>query len=246
MSAAPVPAVAVVVLAARGDARLARALASVAWAAERLVLDPAGRVDPGGLPPGVRHATDAAALPADVSAPWVLLLAEDEVVCPALAAEIAAATAAPEPPTALCLPLELHAFGTRLRVRGRPVRLARRAGVRLGLGRSLSFALDASGGRRGALGAPLIVEPAASLGEAVEDVDHQATVVAMLLDAAGHRARVVHMVAGSLWASGRAFAGRAKPGLGWGRWIITVLAGYRAVVAYAKLWERQRSRAVRA
>src|SRR5207249_2756964 len=52
--------VAAVVLASRGGARLASALDGVAWAGERIVLDPAGRLGAERLPDGVRWAGEPA------------------------------------------------------------------------------------------------------------------------------------------------------------------------------------------
>jgi hypothetical protein len=98
------PAVAAMVLASRGGARLERALASVAWADERLVLDPTGRLTEETLPAGVRRARAAA----DADAPWLLLLEEHEVVSPALAASVRA-VATDHAPSPYCIPREAHA-----------------------------------------------------------------------------------------------------------------------------------------
>src|SRR5438046_10187204 len=87
---APLESVAAVVLASRGGARLARALESVAWAGERIVLDPAGRLGAEPLPGGVRWGCD----PAAAAAPWLLLVEEHETVQPPLAAAIAGAVEA--------------------------------------------------------------------------------------------------------------------------------------------------------
>src|SRR5439155_900343 len=136
-----VPAVAAVVLASGGGARLASALASVAWAGERIVLDPAARLTREPLPRGVR----------------------------------------------------LH------------------AGV------------------------------AERLGEAVEHLDAQATTLAALLAERRCRPRLWHLVLGPLAAGGHTLVARPVRQRGSARWFLAVLAGYRAAVAYAKLWERRRA-----
>src|SRR5207247_707162 len=84
--------VAAVVLASRGAPRLAAALDGVAWAGERIVLDPAGRLGAEPLPEGVRRANE----PADAArAAWLLLVEEHEAVRPSLVAAIASALEAP-------------------------------------------------------------------------------------------------------------------------------------------------------
>ena len=82
-----------VVLGLRGGGRLARALGSVAWAAERIVVDAAGRIDAAALPPGVRRVASPLALVGATRAVWLLLLHEDEMASPDLAAAVRAATA---------------------------------------------------------------------------------------------------------------------------------------------------------
>ena len=83
MSRAEVPVLAVVVVTRAGRA-LARALDSVAWAAERGVLDPAGEVGSETVPAGVRLARDATQVVGLGTAPWMLLLAEHEVAAAGL------------------------------------------------------------------------------------------------------------------------------------------------------------------
>src|SRR3989442_904178 len=75
--------VAAVVLASRGGARLASALDGVAWAGERIVLDPAGRPGAEPLPDGVRWAGE----PAEAArAAWLLLLQGHQAGRPAAGA----------------------------------------------------------------------------------------------------------------------------------------------------------------
>jgi hypothetical protein len=77
-----------VVVATQGGRTLEATLASVAWAAERAVLDPAGLIPAGALPAGVRLTRDIGAVAALGEAPWLLLLAEGELAMPALCAAV--------------------------------------------------------------------------------------------------------------------------------------------------------------
>jgi hypothetical protein len=224
-----------VVLGSRGGGRLARALASVAWAGERVVLDPANRLAAEEVPAGVRR--ERGPRPADVTrAPWLLLLDEDETVPPALAAAVAEAIRAEASCPAYRIAQEVHALGARLRPRRDSVRLARRDGARLALGRGLAPALSASG-TPGQLTGALEKEGAASLGEAVDDLDAYAGMLAALLDDAGARPGIRTSVMAFLAASGRVLWARGTAPRCWSRWSLALLAGYRAMVAYAKLWE---------
>jgi hypothetical protein len=45
------------------------------------------------------------------------------------------------------------------------------------------------------------------------------------------------MVAGALVAAVRPLVARAPARVRWGRWTLTVLAGYRTLFAYGRLWE---------
>src|SRR5579883_283004 len=223
--------------AARAGARLDHALDSVAWAAERLVLDPAASVG-GALPADVRRIARADAVGEHARAPWLLLLREDEVVPPALAAEIAGAVAGP--PRAYRIAEELVGPQGRLRPRGATVRLAPRAGARvvLGAGLALGLASDVPGGR---LRAP-IARTLGDLAAAVEQLDAASTALAHLLAAAEVPARGRRLLAAAARTGARVLGGRAGGRLGWGRWILAVLAAYELVAAYAKLWELERCR----
>ncbi len=231
------PPVAAIVVAARAGARLDHALDSVAWAAERLVLDPAASVG-GALPADVRRIARADAVGEHARAPWLLLLREDEVVPPALAAEIAGAVAGP--PRAYRIAEELVGPQGRLRPRGATVRLAPRAGARvvLGAGLALGLASDVPGGR---LRAP-IARTLGDLAAAVEQLDAASTALAHLLAAAEVPARGRRLLAAAARTGARVLGGRAGGRLGWGRWILAVLAAYELVAAYAKLWELERCR----
>ncbi len=219
----------------RGGRRLARALASVAWAGERVVLDPANRLAGESLPDGVRRHRGARLVDA-ARAPWLLLLDEHEVAPPGLATAVAEVVRSPTPRPAYRIAQEVRALGARLRPRAEPVRLARRDGVCLALGRGLTPELS-SMGAPGRLPIALESEGATSLGEAVEELDAYAGVVAALLDVAGARPGIAASVRGFLAAGGRMLWARGAAPRPWSRWSLAVLAGYRAMVAYAKLWE---------
>jgi len=236
-----VSAVATVALASTGGARLGNTLASVAWGGERIVLDPAARLTRESLPRGVRlHA--GAAEPAELTtAPWVLLLGDDEIASPGLAAAIGAVVAEGSARSAYRIPLLLEGFGAALRPWRSPVRLARRGDARLQTGPGLVVELGPSTGRPGRLAAPLIVRGADRLTDAVEQIDAQATTLAALLAVHRRRPRLRDLVFGSLAAGGQVLVARPARLHVMARWFVAVLSGYRASVAYAKLWERSRA-----
>ena len=117
--------VAAVVLGARGGARLARALASVGWAGERIVIDPAGRLGAATLPPGVRRLESPLDLAGATEARWLLLLREDEVAPPGLAAAVVDATVSGAAAFRIARTLDLR--GGTLRLPGAPAGPAPRA-----------------------------------------------------------------------------------------------------------------------
>jgi len=227
--------VAAVVLGARGGACLARALASVGWARERIVVDPAGRLGAATLPPGVRRLERPLDLGRATEARWLLLLREDEVAPPGLAAAVADATASGAAAYRIGRTLDLH--GRTLRLPGAPVRLARRETARLHVGAGASLALGSRAARAGRIASRLLVEED-SLEDAVEALDADATALAALLQALAVRPRLSRLAVAPLAAAAPVLAARGGP-LGWGRWIAAVLAGYRAFVVQAKLWERR-------
>ena len=245
MSGPVVRDVAAVILAARGGARLERALASVAWAGERLVVDVAGRVPLHALPPGVVRLTNVADVPDRTRAPWLFLVAEEEAASPAVAAAVAEALAPGNPGIrgrdAYRVPREVRGFGAAVAPGGAPVRLARRAGAVIGVRAGLAPALVVPGRRAGRLRAALVADVGDSLATAVEDLEADATALAGVLRTCNRapllRAATVAMVL----AGGRVLCGRRRPTPArpqvWARWTLAVLAGYRAMVAYAKLWE---------
>ena len=227
--------VAAVVLGLRGGGRLARALGSVAWAAERIVVDAAGRIDAATLPPGVRRVASPLALAGATRAAWLLLLHEDEMASPDLAAAVRAATASGVAAHRIGRTV---AFGAGpLALPGGTIRLVRRDAARLRGGPGGSFALAGAGVRAPRLPARLVVEASDSLEDAVETLDADATALAALLHALGVRPRLGRLALAPVVAAVPLLVARGGP-LGWGRWVAAVLAGYRAFVVQAKLWER--------
>src|SRR5438552_3050117 len=224
-----------VVLGLRGGGRLARALGSVAWAAERIVVDAAGRIDAATLPPGVRRVASPLALVGATRAVWLLLLHEDEVASPDLAAAVRAATASGVAAHRIGRTV---AFGAGpLAPPGGTIRPVRRDAARLHGGPGGSFALAGAGVRAPRLPARLVVEASDSLEDAVETLDADATALAALLHALGVRPRLDRLALAPVVAAVPLLVARGGP-LGWGRWVAAVLVGYRAFVVQAKLWER--------
>ncbi|HZP41306.1 MAG TPA: hypothetical protein VFD84_07325 [Candidatus Binatia bacterium] len=228
------PTLAAVVLAGAGGARLARTLASVAWADERAVLDPTGALAGAELPAGVARV--GGAVPGDaIRAPWVLALAAGEVVSPALRDAIAAALAGPA--AAYRVAREVAGFDTVLRTRGAPIRLAPRAGARLALDRGLELAIGPLAGPVRRLAEPLLVPVGPTVREAVAALVADGGALAAVLRAAAVRPTARRMLAGAAAAALRVLAARAQARVRWGRWTLAVLAGYRTLYAYGRLWE---------
>lgn len=231
---APVPAVAAIVVSS-GGARLVRALASVAWAGERIVCDPAGLLEIEQLPAGVRRV--GAIEPADATeAPWLFLMLEDEIASPALAAAIAKVVDDPRSRAAYRLRLELVTFGARLSPRARPVRLAKRSGARLVLRAGLSVEMQSAEGRPGELPVALLSGCVESLSEAVDHLDAEGSTLAAWLQVRAVEPGLARLACSSFTAGARMLAARGS-GDAWARWSLAMLAAYRPLVAYAKLWE---------
>ena len=113
--------------------------------------------------------------------------------------------------------------------------------ARLRIGPGLAVDLGPPAGHAGQLRSALIVRTTERLGEAVEHLDAQATTLAALLAERRRRPRLWHLVLGPLAAGGHTLVARPVRQRGSARWFLAVLAGYRAAVAYAKLWERRRA-----
>jgi hypothetical protein len=135
------------------------------------------------------------------------------------------------------LVIECHAFGGILRARPDRVRLCRGAReVRASLGGGVEFAAPE--------GAPVlagaaIVHPLPPLpAEAVDALNAEARTLAALAAAHGQRPRFHRLLTGGVVGAAGMLFGKGTGRLGWGRWIVAVLTGYRALLAEAKLWER--------
>ena len=228
-----------IVLAASGGVRLERSLASVEWAAERIVLDPAARIDARAVPAGVRHVARAADLAELGAAPWLLLLLEGEVASSRLGEALAGVSGA----EAFGVPLEVHGIDAHWTPRRAPIRLAARAAVRLVV-RDGRPELAGRGGGLGAGGARIVAEAAPSLEDAVQTLDAECGAVAAWLAAGPARVRLHQLVLPPLAAMLRAMAapgGSARP---WARWVAAVFAGYRALLVPAKVWELRQGAAI--
>jgi len=222
--------VSAIVLATRGGARLTDALASVAWAAERIVADPADRIDGQALPAGVVRARDGVAV---ATRSWLLLLRADETVSDELAATIRAATDA----AAYRLGQAVVAGGATFHLRGAPIRLARRAGTRLVAGGALGVELAVEAGPVRRLAGHLVMHAAPSLAVAVDELDAESATRAALLRAAGVRPRLAHLLVAPVAPATRALFARGSGAEPWTRWTLGVFAGFVAIATYAKLWE---------
>jgi hypothetical protein len=235
---AEVPVLAVVV-ATRGGTRLEPALASVTWARERAVLDPAGEVTPARLPPDVRLGGDGVALEALGSAAWLLLLGEHEVATAAMASAVAAAAGGE--PAAWCIPVEVETLGARLTARIHPVRLAPRVGSHLALDRTLELELSSPAPRR-RLDAVLHSKVGESVAAAVDALVPESRALATLLAQAGRTPRALAVAGDPLVAFLRTLGAHAPEPAGLARWVAAVFAGYRVALTHAMLWEWQHAR----
>lgn len=223
-----------VVVATRGGTRLEGVLESVAWAAEHAVLDPVGDVVASALPPGVRLGRDVGAVATLGQAPWLLLLAEEEVSTPALRAAVAAVVSGV--PAAWCPVLELQTLGIRFARRRAPVRLAPRVRSRVTLDRTLELALVAPVPVR-RLPAALRATRGVSVSAALDTLASESRARAALLAQLGARPGAVAIVAAPLLALGRVLRMDAAAPAGLGRWVAGIFAAYRVVLTHARLWE---------
>jgi len=230
------PSIVAIVLAATGGARLERSLASVAWARERIVLDPAARLGGRELPPGVRHVACAAPVEELGSTDWLLLLLEGETATPGLAAGLARRLDDAAGPRAFGVPVEMHGLGTRWTPRRAPVRLAARAAAELVVhdGRA---ELAAAGAGLGEAGAALVEEAPASLEDAVRALDAESAALAAWVGAGDLRVRVGHLLLPPLVTAARVLTARGSSTRPWARWVAAVFAGYRTLLVPAKVWE---------
>jgi len=231
-----------VVIATRGGRSLATALDAVAWASERAILDPTGDLG-GELPPGVALGRDAARIDALGGAPWLLVLAEHEVVPPLLRDHVARAV---EQGGAMAwrIGVEVEMLGVRLVPRDAPVRLAPRAGSRLVLARGLVPEVAGHQGRGQKLGVGVRAMHGASVEEAVDALGPESRALAALLAQAGRPAGVSGISLCSMTAAARLLVARAPARAGLARWGAVVFAGYRVVLTHTRAWERRQAQPV--
>ena len=234
--------VAAVVLAAMGGARLERSLASVAWARERVVLDPSARVDGRELPAGVRYVARPAPLIDLGSADWLLLVLEGEVVSAPLADGLAAIRVDAAEARAFAVPVEMHAIGTRWTPRP-AVRLAPRTAATLVV-RDGRPELAAEGTALPLAEASIVVEAPPSLEAAVQALDAESAAVAALLHRGGLRVKVRQLLLPPLATVTRVLLARGGSTRPWARWVAAVFAGYRTLLVPAKVWELRQLAAV--
>ncbi len=228
-----------VVVATRGGADLEPVLASVTWARERAVLDPAGELPATRLPASVRLGHDVRAIAALGSVPWVLLLAEDEVASPAVQAAVARVVQ--EPPAAWVVGLEVETLGIRFALRRPLVRLGPRAHSRVALDRGLELTLAGTPAPVGRLDAALRAERGASVAATVDALVPESRARAALLAQVGPPPGAVMLAAAPLTALGRVLRAQASGPAGLARWIAAVFAAYRVVLAHARWWEWQQA-----
>jgi len=224
-----------VVVATRGGTMLDAALASVGWAAERAVLDPAGQVPASALPAGVRLGRDVGAVASLGQAPWMLLLGEEETASPALS--VAVGGTLPGGPEAARPRLEVAMLGLRFALRHRPVRLARREHSRIVLDRALELALAGAPGPEVQLDAELRLDRGCSVAAAVDALEPDSRARAALLAQLGVHPSAATLIVAPLVALGRVLRARVAERAGLARWICAVFAAYRVVLTHARVWE---------
>ena len=235
------PAITVVLVASAGGERLRASLDSATWAPRVAVLDPAGRAELSSLPAGTARWRPSE-LAARLGADWLLLLAEGERVTAALRAALVRVTqdgaAGAGAATAYRVSLEYAVFGAMLRPRAAPVRLCRGAPDGIGLSKHGQLSLRTPA-RPATLDAAVRVERAATLIDGVYELDRDAAAWAALEPpgTAVGALRTIRVGTASLL---RTLLGRGSGRLGWGRLVLAVLHGYRAVLTLAKSWEAQR------
>ena len=211
---------------ARGGVDLEAALvAAAAWADAQAVLG----LDGGDASRGEGPDTD-----------WIVVLGETERLTASDAGAIRAAIASATPDQVFALPLVTTLLDIQVELARRAVRVgARRTPVVMRPG--AAFELDASGRRSRALDVPILCSRGGTLSDAVELAGAEATTFAALVDRRAAPGRGIlwqPLLAGMRVLTARAGGRR----LGLGRWVLAVFEGYRVIVAYAKLWERQRDR----
>jgi glycosyltransferase involved in cell wall biosynthesis len=247
-----VPPISVIVLTKNAAAHVERALRSVAWADERIVVDAgstddtvaiaqalATRVEQRAWPGYGAQKNHAASL---ATHDWVLSLDADEAVTDALALQIAALPDRPAP-AAFRMPRVTWYLGRWIRSTDwypdRALRLYDRRRAAWD-DRPVHEGLRVDG-TVGDLSGELEHRPYADVAEHLARMNHYTSLAAAHMHARGRRARpwdfVVHPVAAFL----RNYVARRGvrdgiPGL-----IVSLLGGVYVLLKYVKLWERQRA-----
>jgi hypothetical protein len=230
-ASAPAAGLTALIVASRGGPALQQTVEAVAFARRRCVIDPAGVLGATETSAAIEPWTPAAA------AGWVLLLVEGEFLSAGAAGVLDEVTRGAGP--AYRLPVTCEAFGGSVRLAGGALRLARGASpsVRPRLGGDVALAASTTGPTLAGVSIVRRLPPLPR--EAVDELNADATALAALAAAAGVRPRALRLPLGGLIGGGRVLLGRGSAPLGWGRWIAAGLAGYRALLAEAKLWERE-------
>jgi hypothetical protein len=124
------------------------------------------------------------------------------------------------------------------------VRVVRRERAVLDLERG-AIGLAVHETRPGDVGGSVLVHTPASVRELVDEIDVDAGVGAAVLAARGAPAALGRSARAAIAAAARVLGARSvragrRPPAGWGkaRWPLATVAAYRALVVYAKLWER--------
>jgi hypothetical protein len=222
-----------VVVAARGGPALAAALDAAAWADDRVVLDLVGRSDTSGPVRVLRRVAELR----DLGGAWIVLLDEAERLSPADGARLEDAVGCAGDRHVLSVRTITEGLALRVAT-GRSVRVGP-PGVRVVLDSGMRVGLTGTGLRTIETDAVVTRARGAGVGEAVEQLDAEAAVLARLATSDGG---IVATVWAPLVAGARLLGGRAVDGpLGLGRWILAVLEAYRVVVAQAKRWELRRN-----
>jgi glycosyltransferase involved in cell wall biosynthesis len=242
----------VIVITKNAAAHVERALRSVAWADERIVVDAGSTDDTVTLarPLATRVETRAWSGYGDqknyaaslATHDWVLSLDADEAITEALRAEIAALPSGPGP-AAFRMPRVTWYLGRWIRSTDwypdRAVRLYDRRRARWDA-RPVHEALLVDGAV-GDLAGEIEHRPYANVAEHLARMNHYTTLASAQMQADGREARAWHLVVHPLAAVLRNYVARAGvrdgvPGL-----VVSLLGGVYVLLKYVKLWERQRA-----
>lgn len=208
------------------------------WVAAHVVLDPAELTVDAALPAGsIRVTTVATALGA-VQTPWVLLLTDRDVVSPSLRAEITALPTRTSAPDGARVRFTQHGLAAALAPRARSIRIARSTGVRIALDRRLELGLVPAGASLIDLSARLERHLPHAIDDAAAQLERESRALGVLLDEAAVRPTMRHAAAAAVRAVWAARTAARAEGRRVDQTIAAGWAGYRAVLTYARLWER--------